>query len=156
MVRWFRTLLQIARRPAPATARPVRRQVGALAWRVAGGGIEVLVITSRETGRWVIPKGGLIEGLDEAGSAALEAEEEAGVRGRIGGAPVGEYGYLKRLKGHRVRPCVVAVYPLAVEEELSDWPERDQRRREWVSPAEAAERVGEPELKAILKGFAPG
>jgi 8-oxo-dGTP pyrophosphatase MutT (NUDIX family) len=150
MVRWFRSLLSLGRRPPPRAA--ARRQVAALCWRRGAAGIEVLLVTSRETGRWVIPKGGLVEGLDEPTSAALEAEEEAGVRGSIAPRPVGEFSYLKR---HRVRPCVVGVYPLVVETVLEDWLERDQRRREWVSPSVAAERVSEPELKAILKRFAP-
>lgn len=153
MVRWFRSLLSLGRRPPPRAA--ARRQVAALCWRRGAAGIEVLLVTSRETGRWVIPKGGLVEGLDEPTSAALEAEEEAGVRGSIATRSVGEFSYLKRLKGHRVRPCVVGVYPLAVATVLEDWLERDQRQREWVSPAVAAERVSEPELKAILKRFAP-
>ncbi|MEN9850080.1 MAG: hypothetical protein RL128_243, partial [Pseudomonadota bacterium] len=60
-----------------------RTQYGALCWRMHRGKVEVLLITSRDTGRWVIPKGWPIDGLAPAQTAAREAWEEAGVEGDI-------------------------------------------------------------------------
>lgn len=130
------------------------RQYAALPWRRADGGIEVLLVTSRETGRWVIPKGWPMRGKARHEAAALEAFEEAGVRGKVRTPSIGSYGYLKRLTGHRVRPVTVQVYPLQVREMLDDWPEKAERTRQWLAPAEAAGRVHEPELASIIRRFA--
>ena len=130
-------------------------QYAALPWRrAADGAVEVLLITSRETRRWVVPKGWPMAGLSPAESAAQEAFEEAGLRGEIAAAPLGAYAYDKVGKT-RTRRLNVEVFALAVREELADWPERTERTREWTSLAEAAARVREPELKTILAGFAP-
>ena len=62
--------------------REPRAQFAALPWRRrADAGIEVLLITSRETRRWVIPKGWPIKGKSSAKSAAREAFEEADQKG---------------------------------------------------------------------------
>ncbi len=137
------------------TERSERRQVAALPWRRGGDGLEVLLITSRETGRWVVPKGGRMPGRTDAEAAAEEALEEAGVTGRVVESPCGTFRYLKILKRRAPRWCVVSVYPLAVEVELDDWKEKAERTREWVSRDEAARRVDEPELKALITGFDP-
>lgn len=131
------------------------RQYAALPWRrVQGGAIEVLLVTSRETRRWVIPKGWPMTGKARHKAAAQEAFEEAGVKGKVRTPSLGTYGYLKRLKGHQVKPITVTVYPLQVRELLDAWPERDQRTREWLSPEAAASRVQEPELADIIRRFA--
>ena len=117
-------------------------------------GIEVLLITSRETRRWVVPKGWPMKKKTPSEAAAQEAWEEAGVRGRIEAQALGSFHYLKRLKRDRTQLCVVDVYPLAVEQELSDWPESHERERVWLTPAEAASRVDEPELAALIEAFA--
>ena len=137
--------------PGPDDART---QVAALCWRKGGQGIEVLLVTSRDTGRWVLPKGWPQKGLTAPESARREAWEEAGVRGKIGRTCLGLYDYIKTLEGEGPGiPCVVAVYPMKVKAEARDWPERDQRERVWVTPAEAANRVNEPELQRLLAGF---
>lgn len=115
----------------------------AAALPVRGG--RVCLVTSRSGKRWVIPKGMIDPGHTPAEAAAVEAWEEAGLTGELGAEPVGRYQYEKYGTTHDV-----AVYPLAVTAVANDWPERRQRRREWVTPAEAAERVAEPGLKAIL------
>jgi 8-oxo-dGTP pyrophosphatase MutT (NUDIX family) len=132
------------------------RQYGVIASKRDGEGRPlVLLVTSRDTGRWVVPRGNPIPGLPPHLSAAQEAYEEAGVRGPVTSQPAGEYRYRKtRRSGRGVRARVV-LYPLAVEEELGDWPEARERTRRWFAPAEAAAAVLEPELKAILAGFAP-
>ena len=112
--------------------------------------MEVLLVTSRKGKRWVIPKGIVEPGLSAAESAVHEAWEEAGVKGRIRCSAVGSYLYDKW-----GRSCSVAVFILDVDEEVDTWPEGNIRRREWVSPAEAASRVREEDLRAIILGLDP-
>jgi ADP-ribose pyrophosphatase YjhB (NUDIX family) len=133
--------------------REPKTQYAALPWRRAAGDLEVLLITSRETRRWVIPKGWPIKALRPGPSAAQEAFEEAGVRGVVGRRALGVYHYDKRLRSGRTQHVRVIVYALEVREELDAWPEQDERDREWTTPAEAAERVAEPELKILLAAF---
>lgn len=138
---------------APRTERAERRQVAALPWRRGPDGVEILLVTSRETRRWVTPKGGRMPGKTDADAAAQEAFEEAGVEGRVGAEPLGTFRYLKVLKRRAARWCVVALYGLEVTDEHADWPERGERERAWLSQAEAARRVEEPELKALIAAF---
>jgi len=131
-------------------------QYGVLPYRVcAGGALELLLITSRERGRWVIPKGNPIPFLLNYESAAREAFEEAGVEGGIAPDPIGTYRYGKRRRGGDAA-AIVTVYPLLVSREAGDWPEREERNRRWFSPDEAANAVEEPELKALIRSFAGG
>ena len=131
-------------------------QVGALPWRRRfSGALEVMLVTSRETKRWVVPKGWPMTGLSDAEAAAIEAWEEAGVKGLIAPAPIGGFSYLKRMKDGSDRPCRVKLYPLEVTTDRPDWPEAGQRDRRWVSPQEAAGLVAEPELAALLRRFDP-
>lgn len=132
-----------------------RAQVAALCYRRRHHRLEILMVTSRDTGRWVLPKGWPIPGRGPADSAAREAFEEAGVLGRVGPLPIGSYGYDKRLGPDLALPCRVSVYPLAVRRLVDDFPERRQRVRRWMGPRAAAGLVAEPELAALLAGFAP-
>ena len=109
-----------------------------------------MLITSRDTGRWVVPRGNPIGGLSPAESAAQEAFEEAGIRGALGSAPLGSYHYDKRRRNGAITRTEVQLFRLTVAEELDDWPERGQRERRWFSPQEAAQAVDEPELKALI------
>jgi 8-oxo-dGTP pyrophosphatase MutT (NUDIX family) len=128
----------------------ILRQAGAIPFRRQPDGLRVLLITSRDTGRWVIPKGGVEPGQTPAQAAAQEAYEEAGVKGVMHPSPIGIYTYGKRLRAGLVKPAIVEVYPLEVEEQLARWPEHDQRRSEWMTVPRAAERVDEPGLRALL------
>jgi uncharacterized protein len=102
----------------------------------------------------VLPKGNIEAGLSAAAAAALEAEEEAGIRGHIAATPVGAYRYLKtRCVGSTM--IDVDVFPLAVVEELPDWKERSERERRWFSLTGAADAVDEPELKTLIRNFRP-
>jgi 8-oxo-dGTP pyrophosphatase MutT (NUDIX family) len=130
-------------------------QYGALCWRHGVAGIEVLLITSRDTGRWVIPKGWPMPGLAPEAAAAQEAWEEAGVEGQMHPLCVGRYGYLKCLSVTASVPCAVAVYALQVEKLAKTFPEMAERQREWFTPAKAAGLVLEPDLAAIIAGFLP-
>jgi 8-oxo-dGTP pyrophosphatase MutT (NUDIX family) len=126
-------------------------QIAALPWRLdRRGRIEVLMVTSRISGHWLIPKGWPMPEKSEPEAAAQEALEEAGITGRIAGVALGSYRYDKLLKDGSAIPCTVAVYPLRVDSELQDWRERDARRRRWFSLKEAAERAYEPGLRALL------
>lgn len=133
----------------------LRAQVAALPYRTnLAGAPEILLVTSRETRRWVIPKGWPMKDRADHDAAAQEAFEEAGVTGRVGASAVGAYRYWKRRRT-RSDLCVVNVYPLEVRAELEDWPERGERQRTWFSPAEAAGLVDEPGLREILRRFDP-
>jgi len=137
------------------TDREPRSQYAALPWRLdADGAVQVLLITSRETRRWVIPKGWPIKGIGSKMSAAREAFEEAGVAGQMG-KKLGLYHYQKRLRSGRIQPVRVAVYPLLVALEHADWPEKGQREKHWLRPDEASVLVEEPELQAIIAAFRP-
>lgn len=116
----------------------------------AQGMIEILVITSSSKGHWVVPKGIHEPGLSAQDSAAIEAEEEAGVRGRVHDTPIGSYAYDKW-----GATCSVSVYPMAVTKELPDaiW-EESHRQRRWVTPDVAARHIKEQALKAIILDFA--
>ena len=141
--------------PPVRTERAERRQVAALCWRRGEQGLEILLVTSRETRRWVTPKGGRMPGLTDARAAAVEALEEAGVEGRIADHPIGTFRYLKWLRRGEGRWCVVSLYPLEVTVQHATWQEQHERMREWVEQDEAAHRVNEPELKALIAAFQP-
>ena len=125
-------------------------QVAALPFRrAATGGVDILLITSRSSGRWIIPKGWLAKGSKPRHCAAREAYEEAGLRGRVGKSALGEFEYVKRL-GRSAAPCRVRVFPLETTAEKRKWPEMHQRARAWFSPVEAATLVSDPGLGAIV------
>lgn len=128
------------------------QQVAALCWRKRKGVVEVLLVTSRETRRWVIPKGWPMEGLADYNAARREAFEEAGVEGRMRREPVGRFFYEKRGK-KEVLPVTVTVYALEVQKKLKSWPEVKERERSWFTPHDAVLRVAEPSLKDILRTF---
>lgn len=130
-------------------------QVAALPWRRAETGVEILLITSRETRRWVIPKGWPMTGKSDDQAAAQEAYEEAGVQGETGAREIGRFRYEKRLKSGETQSCLVATFPLEVLIQLGAWPEDQQRQRRWMPQAEAARAVQEPELSALIRGFHP-
>lgn len=128
-------------------------QVAALPWRRTASGVEVMLITSRGTGRWVLPKG-WPEG-DEAlcNAAAREAAEEAGLAGAVSDLAVGSYFYDKlKSSGEQIR-CEVKVYPLEVDKVADKWRERRQRKRQWMAPQDAAVSVHEPDLAALISAF---
>ena len=126
-----------------------RAQVAALPYRQGPAGAEVLLITSRETRRWIIPKGWPMKGRKDYQAAAREALEEAGVKGKVHKRPIGAYTYQKRLID-RVEPCRVMVYVLEVDKQLMSWRERDQRKRRWFPLTAAAANISEPALASMI------
>lgn len=131
-------------KPYQVAAIPIRR--------TSDGLVEVLLVTSRETRRWVIPKGWPWRKVKDHDAAAGEAWEEAGVRGQANPHSIGSFTYDKRRKT-KVRALKVLVYLLEVTEVAQVWPEHDQRRRNWFSPAAAADLVSEAELKDLLQAL---
>jgi len=130
----------------------MRDQFAALCYRLCKdrGLFEVLLVTSRESGRWIIPKGWPIAGKKPHEVAAIEAFEEAGVRGKAKKKPFGYFTYLKVSGNGQRIPCCVQVHLLDVEEISDAFREKGQRISEWVSCVEAARRVREPELKGLF------
>ena len=134
------------------SSREVRPQVGVLPMRrTPEGGTEVLLVTSRETRRWVIPKGWPMKGRKPFEAAAQEAYEEAGIVGRVGKRPIGFYLYEKRLKNRDAVLCQVKVFPLEVRKQLKKFPERGQRDARWFTPSEAADMVIEAGLAGLIR-----
>jgi 8-oxo-dGTP pyrophosphatase MutT (NUDIX family) len=130
------------------------RQVAALCWRASHKhALEVLLITSLNSKRWIIPKGWPEPELGPAENAAREAFEEAGVMGKISPAPIGSYHYLKERKGGGGIPCRVEVFALAVTKQVDDWPEKNSRELVWLPLDEAAARIAEPSLRQLIKDF---
>lgn len=135
--------------------RPVREQYGALCYRLKKKrpAVEILLITSRDTGRWVIPKGWPMDGKSASAAAAREAWEEAGAKGAISEEPIGNYHYMKGLPEGLKVECLVRVFPMVVDDICKNFPEKDQRRAEWVDCTEAARRVQEPGLRTLILAF---
>ncbi|MEO9338691.1 NUDIX hydrolase [Mesorhizobium sp. SB112] len=134
----------------------VMQQYGVLPWRIdRGGAMQVLLITSRRRGRWIVPRGWLAEGRPPYQSAALEAFEEAGVIGDILLNPTACYHYLKAGKDGSLRRCRVTLFSLQVRGTLTNWPERGQRKRRWFALREAARMVDDAELAQVIRELVP-
>lgn len=128
-------------------------QAAALPWRRNGGKIEVLLVTSRGTGRWILPKGWPEPGENLGDAASREAREEAGITGRMAAQACGTFLTNKFLPTGMAERCEVHVFPLQVEMEKTSWPEKDARVRRWVSPKRAARMVAEPDLAELIAQF---
>lgn len=153
-----KTLLQkLAEKPEKLFSGAFRQQYAALCFRAAaqGEGIEILVVTSRDSGRWIIPKGWPMKDKKPHEAAAIEAFQEAGIRGKVRKKPVGSYTYLKLMDDGDVVPCIVDVFQIEATELADKFKEKGERRLAWVSPDEAARRVREIELKSLLVEFKP-
>ncbi|MGO4916949.1 NUDIX hydrolase [Pseudogemmobacter sp. W21_MBD1_M6] len=149
---------QMPQRPIPlkpAQKSSVRTQFAALCYRIVNGKTQILLITSRASKRWIIPKGWPIGGMTPAQTAEREAYEEAGVTGRADNICVGLYCYSKCLEDAAAVPVIAAVFPVKVKTILDRFPEQGERRRKWFSVKKAAKKVQEPELAAIIARFEP-
>ncbi|OWU86808.1 NUDIX hydrolase [Oceanicola sp. 22II-s10i] len=138
-----------------ATSPERRLQFGALCYRIVKDKPQILLITSRGTRRWIVPKGWPMTGRTPAEAALREAFEEAGVVGRVIEKPVGTYDYDKLLPDGSALPCTVVLFPVRVSRLKSDFPEEGQRRRDWLSRKKAASRVIEPPLAQMIRDFDP-
>ncbi|MEP9388210.1 NUDIX hydrolase [Mesorhizobium sp. KR9-304] len=132
---------------------PCRLQVAALPWRKTADGVEIMLITSRDTGRWVLPKG-WPEGTEQlCDAAAREAAEEAGLSGAVSRRAAGRYLYAKILSSGEEVQCEVLVFPLEVDKVADKWKEKRQRKRKWVAAADAARMLNETDLCKLISAF---
>lgn len=141
--------------PSRDADAPRQIQHAALPFVETGAGLLICLITSRGSGRWVVPKGWPKAGMAPHELAALEAYEEAGLQGRVSDTPLGSFHYVKRLHVFSSVLCSVDLYPLQVHEQLLDWPERHSRHLDWMPPERAAKLVAEPDLSALIAAFSP-
>ena len=137
-----------------ATKRDLRTQFAALCYRFKDDKLQICLVTSRRSGRWIVPKGWPMDGETPADAAATEAFEEAGLRGKVDNRPIGVFSYYKVLSEDEL-PCIAVVYPLRVKKAVNNWPEREERRRKWFSRKRAAALVDDVELRAIIESFDP-
>jgi 8-oxo-dGTP pyrophosphatase MutT (NUDIX family) len=132
-----------------------RHQSGIIAYRIASDGLEILLLTSRDTRRFIIPKGNIGHGVSPREAGVKEAYEEAGVVGTVDSDfPLGFFTYSKRQPDGSEEPTTVEVYTLHVERQLKRWPEKKERKVCWVAPDQAAKLVAEPSLSKLLLRFA--
>ncbi|WP_022703228.1 NUDIX hydrolase [Pseudorhodobacter ferrugineus] len=136
--------------------RPDLLQVAALCWRETDNGLEILLIRSLDSNRWIIPKGWPMRGKTLSQAAEIEAWEEAGVSGQISADPIGSFQYEKRRGSGVKQSCTVQVFALHVTTRKDDFPEADLRRAKWFSQADARKRLREPDLQALIQNhFTP-
>jgi 8-oxo-dGTP pyrophosphatase MutT (NUDIX family) len=128
-------------------------QYAALPYRLVGRRVEILLITSRETRRWVIPKGWPMQRLRPQDAAATEAFEEAGITGAVEDKPIGSYRYMKKLKADAVVAVQVIVFPLLVEQQVETWKEQGQREASWFRYQRASTLVAELSLRRLIRDF---
>jgi len=140
----------------PLSTPALRQQYGALPYRMdAEQGLQVMLITSRTTRRWIIPKGWPIKGMKPSQTAAREAYEEAGIEGEVSRKAVGVYVYEKHLEMEdRSVPCEMRVFALEFKRQRKNWPEREQRDCRWLSPAQAISLAADEGLREVIARFA--
>ncbi len=131
----------------------VFHQIGALCYKITDKDLKFLLITSRRSKRWIIPKGWKVEKMSNRKSVALEAWEEAGVQGRVSDRSIGTYYYRKRSSKNDFLTCAVRVFALEVKASKKKFPERGQRKLKWLNAPVAIDVVAEPELKTVIKNF---
>ncbi len=136
---------------APLLRRPAHLQVAALCLRERGKRREVLLISTRRSGRWIVPRGWPMQGRSLAEAALLEAWEEAGVKGNVDPEPIGRFHYRK--VGEGGLRCRVEVFRLKAKKLADVFPEAGERKRKWVSLQRAAKMVHEHELRALLRAL---
>ena len=133
----------------------IRTQFAALCYRIVDGKVQILLVPSRRSGRWIAPKGWPMDGKTPYDAAAQEAWEEAGATGKVGTVPLGLFSYVKLIEGAPDYTCIAVIYPMRVKKLVKEYPEAAQRKRKWVSRKKAAGMVQEPELARIIKDFDP-
>lgn len=125
----------------------IARQYGVLPWRFSNDGrLQILLITSLKTRRWIIPKGWPMKGRPPFMTAAMEAFEEAGIIGDISLSELVDYRYDKILKDGTALPCLVTLFGFRVRGTLTHWKEGARRTRRWFDVEDAAELIDDDEL----------
>ncbi len=128
-------------------------QYAALPYRIVRRRVEIMLITSRDTRRWVIPKGWPMKGLKPQDAAAAEAAEEAGLIGEVESRPIGSYRYMKQLKANNAIAVQVILFPLRVQSQVDSWKEQGQREFRWFRYQRAASLVAEPSFRRLIREF---
>ena len=133
----------------------IRVQYGVLPYQFTEtNSLEVLLVTTRQTRRWIIPKGWPIKGLKPSKSAAREAYEETGIRGTVGAKAIGVFSFKKSLDANGVAvPCEVRVFPMIVKRQLDTWPEANEREARWFQPAKALSALKDKGLCELIEPF---
>jgi 8-oxo-dGTP pyrophosphatase MutT (NUDIX family) len=150
----MRLVRSASARPAAAPGRKAAVQYAALPYREGANGLEFLLITTRRTRRWIVPKGWPMDGRAPHAAAQREALEEAGVCGEVGETSIGSYRYFKERKSGELVPCKVDVFALRVKQQRKSWAEKDARELRWCTLGEALACVGEPGLRQVISRFA--
>ncbi len=134
---------------------PRGTQIAALCYkpRFLTKSLQILLITSRGSGRWILPKGWPIKGHSASETAAIEAFEEAGVIGEADPGHLGKFAYTSKKNRSAKKGTAAYVIPIRVKAMQRDFPEKGQRQLRWCDLQKAIENVREPELKTILKTF---
>ena len=141
-------MVTAAHPPAP------KLQYAALPWRKTARGLEFLLITTRTTRRWIVPKGWPLKNLTPAECVAYEALEEAGVIGTVARRALGTFIYDKRQKSGKLVPCRVRVFPMEVVTQRRKWVERDVRKLRWCTCAEEIVLLSDAGLQRLVAKFA--
>jgi 8-oxo-dGTP pyrophosphatase MutT (NUDIX family) len=143
------------KKPVNKTDRAIRVQYGVLPYRFTEtNSLEVLLVTTRQTRSWIIPKGWPIKGLKPPESAAREAYEEAGIRGTVGAKSIGAFSYQKGIDANGgTVPCEVRVFPMLVKRQLDTWPEANEREERWFEPAKALSTIKDKGLRELIESF---
>jgi len=147
------------KKPVPLKLRSagktdVRAQFAALCYRYKDDKLQVCIVTTRKTGRWILPRGWPTHNKSAHDGAAIEAYEEAGVKGRVYPNAVGTYAYDKPIDDG-LAPVLVVVYAIHATNVAKKWPEKGERKRRWLSLKKAASKLQEPGLKHIVASFDP-
>ena len=150
---------KLPKKPVPLRLRSgaktdVRAQLAALCYRYKADKLQICLVTTRGSGRWIMPRGWPTHKCTPAKGAAIEAYEEAGVTGTAHPNAIGAYSYDKPL-GDSVSPVMVVVYAVHVTDTAKTWPEKKQRKRKWMSPKKAASKIAEPGARQIVAHFNP-
>ncbi|OIQ90591.1 NUDIX domain protein [mine drainage metagenome] len=132
------------------------KQYAALPYTVRNGDVSILLVTSRETRRWIIPKGWSKKTLAPCQVAALEAFEEAGLLGEVASEPCTSFTYWKQISEKKKKYCEVDVFMFCVLGEAETWPEMFERKRSWMSLEDASLCISDPDLSTFLRGLSPG
>jgi 8-oxo-dGTP pyrophosphatase MutT (NUDIX family) len=128
-------------------------QFGVLPWRRTPDGVQVLLVTTRNTRRWIVPKGWPETGRTPQECAAQEGYEEAGVKGAVTGESIGAFSHRKQLKSGQMVTCRIRVYSMEVSDVADDWPEKSARETKWCLVAEALTLVDDPGLRRLIAKF---
>jgi 8-oxo-dGTP pyrophosphatase MutT (NUDIX family) len=135
--------------------RPPVLQVAMACLRDSPDGPEILMVRTRGSGRWILPKGWPMKGRTLAEAAAQEAWEEAGAKGRVMPAEIARIAGEKRTDAGLDMPCELAVFAMRDVVLAEVYPEAGQRQRKWMPLRIAAERAGSPELRALIDSLHP-